>query len=73
MVVNTGANTSTGAIPCTRRRKQTRASYFVAVYRFRGETPTLIFNGYLEAARRCIELPSAPLSAAFGALKPHVP
>jgi hypothetical protein len=45
MVVNSG--TSTGAIPCTRRRKQTRASYFVAVYRFRGETPTLIFNGYL--------------------------
>ena len=28
-------------------REQTRASYFVAVYGFRGETPTLIFNGYL--------------------------
>jgi hypothetical protein len=27
--------------------EQTRASYFVAVYGFRGETPTLIFNGYL--------------------------
>ena len=34
-------------VPCTRRRKQTRASYFVAVYGFRGETPTLVFNGYL--------------------------
>ena len=27
--------------------KQTCASYFVAVYRSRGETPTLIPNGYL--------------------------
>jgi hypothetical protein len=36
---------NTGA--CNAMRKQTRASYFVAVYGFRGETPTLIFNGYL--------------------------
>jgi hypothetical protein len=45
-------------MPCTRRRKQTRASYFVAVYGFRGETPTLIFTTISdEAARRCIGLP----------------
>ena len=41
---NTGVASNS---PCTRPGKQTRASYFVAVYGFRGEALTLIFNGYL--------------------------
>lgn len=49
----------------------TRASSFVAVYGFRGENLTLMLDGYLGWSGPWLSLPF-PLSAAFGALKPHV-